>query len=95
MLPLEIFYNLTGGEVKARWEWEEEDGGVNHELHTKSTFHCDKCRMSKKSEQHPWKKIILCLVHKVICIQVLVKQILGFSLTEGQATDFHQRERNN
>ena len=87
MFP-KIFYKFAGGEVKARWEWEEEDGGVNRELHTKSTFRCD-------SEQHPWKKIILCLVHKVICIQVLVKQILGFSLTEGQATDFHQRERNN
>ena len=86
MLPLEIFYNLTGGEVKARWEWEEEDGGVNRELHSKViNVGCHKRRMNNTPV------IILCLLHKVICIQVLVQQILGFSVPEGQATDFLKR----
>ena len=35
-------YKLSGGEIKARWKWKEEDGGVNRELHLKSTFHCEK-----------------------------------------------------
>ena len=87
MLPLEIFYNLTGGEVKARWEWEEEDGGVNRELHSKS----DKCGMSqKKNEQHPCNNLVL-VTQSDLHSGVGSTDSWGFSVPEGQATDFLKR----